>query len=96
MDDWYFQNMYYDAQQGLNCCSDLPIEFHWLKNVKSIYLLEFFFYHFSVFGLNKNSQDTLPPKLLFEKVLEIGQIQSNQTGWKKFDFSHNIADDEHY
>lgn len=98
--EWYFNEMFYDVPQGLGCCSDVPVQFHWVKNIKEIVLLEYLIYHFRVFGLDKNQNDFLPRKFTLDEILAASNVQSNSSEWTKFvkkhTFFHNMDKDEFY
>lgn len=89
--------MFYDiAPQGLSCCSDLPIELHWLKDSKELYLVEYLTYKAGVFGLDKNPSDVLPRKVTFNEILAMGNAQSNSSRWTPHDLVHHIDKDEYF
>lgn len=88
--------MFYDAEQGMGCCSETVAQIHNLKNVKEIYLLEYLIYHVDVFGLEKNVDEKLPRKFSMKEVLEMANIQSNSKQWTKHNIFHQMDKDEYY
>lgn len=93
---WYFDQMFYDVEQGMNCCSDTPVEIHDLKNVKEIYVLEYLIYHVDVFGIDKHFGEKLPKKFSMSEVMEMANIQSNSKQWTKHKIVRNLDEDEFY
>lgn len=66
---WYFKWLYYDVPQGsFNCCSDVPIQFHYTKP-PSLYFHEYVVYHAHPFGVSKNLTETLPRKLSLREII---------------------------
>lgn len=76
--DWYYSTIYYDVPQGsLDCCSSFFV----LKTSASspeMYFLDYMIYEVVPFGIDKNSNDTLPRKFTFEEVSEAGHAKSFQ------------------
>lgn len=93
---WYFDQMFYDVEQGLNCCSETVIEIHDLKNIKEIYLIEYLVYHVDVFGMDKSKNEKLPRRLSIDELLAMANIQSNSKQWIKHDVVHRMDRDEFY
>ncbi|XP_059060065.1 glycoprotein-N-acetylgalactosamine 3-beta-galactosyltransferase 1-like [Achroia grisella] len=50
-DFWYWSYLYYQAREGLDCCSDFAISFHYI-NCKQMYVLDYLIYHLHPFGIN--------------------------------------------
>ncbi|KAK7070775.1 Fringe-like [Halocaridina rubra] len=47
---WYWENLVHDHEQGLSCCSDTTISFHYVKQ-GLLYTLEFLIYHLKAYGI---------------------------------------------
>ena len=94
--NWYFDQMFYDVEQGLDCCSALPVEIHDVKNIKEIYLLEYLIYKVDVFGINLYKNETLPEKFTMTEILQMANIQSNSNQWEQHDIYHQMDSDEFF
>lgn len=65
---WYQQNQFYKVDQGLNCCSDMPIGFHYIS-IEKMYLMDYLFYKVHPVGISRKYDEKLPEKLSFSKIL---------------------------
>jgi hypothetical protein len=92
--DWYFDQQFYEVEQGRNCCSDYPVQFHNLKNISEIFLIEYLIYNVNVFGLNSNQNEVLPRKFTMKEILEMANLQSNSSYWTRKEVKHQMDDDE--
>lgn len=60
-DFWYWKYVFYPATDGLDCCSDRSISFHYVTP-SMMYAMDFLIYQLKPFGL-KEDRDVLPLKL---------------------------------
>ncbi|XP_039502620.1 glycoprotein-N-acetylgalactosamine 3-beta-galactosyltransferase 1 [Drosophila santomea] len=64
---WYWNYLYYKTDDGLDCCSDLAISFHYVAP-NSFYVLDYLIYHLKPYGLQR-SLEPLPAKLKVGQLL---------------------------
>lgn len=57
---WYWKFVYYEAKQGMDCCSDTAISFHYVSS-NQMYVLEYLIYHLRPYGVTYNLE--MPPDL---------------------------------
>ncbi|KAK9883004.1 hypothetical protein WA026_001217 [Henosepilachna vigintioctopunctata] len=50
-DFWYWQYIYYESKEGLNCCSDNAVSFHYVSP-NQMYVLEYLIYHLRPYGVS--------------------------------------------
>lgn len=85
---WYWNYLYYKTDDGLDCCSDLAISFHYVAP-NSFYVLDYLIYHLKPYGLLR-SLEPLPAKLKVGQFLPPpvearGRLASNEDSADDYD-----------
>ncbi|KAG5668500.1 hypothetical protein PVAND_016439 [Polypedilum vanderplanki] len=65
---WYYKYIYYEAKEGMDCCSDNAISFHYVSP-NQMYVLEYLIYHLRPYGLVQFDQP-LPKKISLSEISE--------------------------
>ncbi|XP_013102271.1 glycoprotein-N-acetylgalactosamine 3-beta-galactosyltransferase 1 [Stomoxys calcitrans] len=66
--NWYWRYIYYATEDGLNCCSDYAISFHYI-HPDQMYVMDYLIYTLRPFGILPNSLQ-LPPKKDMNELLD--------------------------
>lgn len=95
LDDWYPKYLYYNVSSGLNCCSDVPVAFHYIKKKKN-FLQEYLIYHSHIFGLEKNLTEKLPRKITLDEIISASDAKSNAENFRDHFKYHEMDSSEKF
>jgi len=59
-DFWFWNYIYYPVKEGMDCCSDTAVSFHYVPP-NQMYVMEYLIYHLKPFGVTNNLAGTAPP-----------------------------------
>ncbi|XP_058062191.1 glycoprotein-N-acetylgalactosamine 3-beta-galactosyltransferase 1-like [Anopheles bellator] len=76
-DFWYVQYSYYKADEGLDCCSDNAISFHYVSP-NQMYVLDYLIYHLRPYGIVGHAQP-LPKKLSLTDLVRVDDLGKTTT-----------------
>lgn len=65
---WYWKYIYYDSKEGMDCCSDNAVSFHYVSP-NQMYVLDYLIYHLRPYGLITNPQP-LPKKISLAELVK--------------------------
>jgi glycoprotein-N-acetylgalactosamine 3-beta-galactosyltransferase len=81
---WFRRYSFYDIKEGMNCCSDNAISFHYVSP-NHMYVLEYLIYHVQPYGLITNLKP-LPKKISFgESQPEVDKKSNDLTRTENVD-----------
>nr|CAD7198588.1 unnamed protein product [Timema douglasi] len=58
-DFWYYKYIFYESREGLDCCSDSAISFHYVSP-NLMYVLDYLIYHLRPYGISHNVHGLTP------------------------------------
>lgn len=95
-DYWYDTTQYYESPLGsLDCCSDVPIAFHYVQPTEMFYI-QYFTRIVYPFGFIKNVTEKLPRKLKFKEILSASDVESKSENFYPHVPVHDIDPGELY
>uniref|UniRef100_A0A2M4CJC7 Glycoprotein-N-acetylgalactosamine 3-beta-galactosyltransferase 1 n=1 Tax=Anopheles darlingi TaxID=43151 RepID=A0A2M4CJC7_ANODA len=71
-DFWYVKYTYYKPDEGLDCCSDNAISFHYVSP-NQMYVLDYLIYHLRPYGIVGHAQP-LPKKLSLSDIVRMDDL----------------------
>lgn len=66
--DWYWKRQYYPDDEGLDCCSNLTISFHYVPP-DEMYLMDYLAYNLQAYGV-RHRYEPMPEKTNFTAVVK--------------------------
>ncbi|KAJ3646186.1 hypothetical protein Zmor_023784 [Zophobas morio] len=71
---WYWQYIYYESKEGMDCCSDNAVSFHYVTP-NQMYVLEYLIYHLRPYGISYHVD--MPAELLESEQREKTELTSS-------------------
>lgn len=92
--DYYLNYTYYNvSNDGLRCCSDVSIGFHYTKP-KEMHSLDYFIYKVYPFGSDKNLTEKFPRKLKLNEIIKASDRKVYTPNFRDHIDYHNMTSSE--
>ncbi|XP_067003097.2 glycoprotein-N-acetylgalactosamine 3-beta-galactosyltransferase 1 isoform X1 [Anabrus simplex] len=76
---WYWKYIYYESKEGLGCCSDSAVSFHYVSP-NHMYVLEYLIYHLRPYGISHYVKETAvterPPVLQVNRTTKKVEVST--------------------
>ncbi|CRK99850.1 CLUMA_CG013153, isoform A [Clunio marinus] len=93
---WYDVSQYFEVAQGsLDCCSDLPVSYHY-ATPQELYFLDYLIRHVHPFGLEKSQTQKLPRKYSLDEIIKASDADSSAANFESYSINHELEDSEKY
>lgn len=79
---WYWTSLYYHSDEGLDCCSNYSISFHFIQP-KYLYTLYFLSYRLKPYGI-KFQYPPPPPKVIFSDVVQALEMERQNASYRGY------------